>query len=110
MSNLRSRFEDIRERMVDNDCELVNRYIKGERVIKSLSTRRERVNITAVLEILIKDACGIHSDGISLGTINPAGYKREKKHRERYWKKVHAGEITDTRRGYDKYRRTESDE
>ena len=95
------------ENMIDREIEQVNKYIAGEHVMLSRGTRRERENITAIMMMLIEKGCGIHTDGIDVGTINIAGYKREKRRREKYWKKVNAGEITDTRRGFDKYRRNE---
>ena len=94
-----------RNQMLDYTIEYVNRFVKGERVFKSRSTRREREDVSYSMIQLINDACGIHSDGISFGEIYPARYKREKKRRERYWKKVNDGKITDSRRGYDKYRK-----
>ena len=96
------------EDMIDREIEHVNKYIAGEHVMLSRGTRRERENVTAIMMMLIEKACGIHTDGIEVGIIYPAMYKREKRRREKYWKRVNAGEITDTRRGYEKYRRTES--
>ena len=91
--------------MVDYEIEIINRFINGERVFKSRSTRREREDVSFSVIHLINDVCGIHSDGIPVGELYPSRYKREKKRRERYWKKVNNGKIIDSRRGYDKYRR-----
>ena len=101
-----NRLEELHRAMTDHQIDLVNNYIQGERVYKSHTTRREREDVSFSMIHTINEACGIHSDGLSMGTIDPAGYKREKKRREGYWKKVNAGKITDTRRGYDKYRST----
>ena len=99
-----SLFEEAQRSMLDYQIDLVNNYIKGDRVMKSQTTRREREDVSFSMIYVINDACGIHSDGISMGTIEPMRYKREKQRRKRYWEKVNAGKITDTRRGYDKYR------
>ena len=104
-----SRLKELQRTLLDYQIDLVNNYLQGERVLKSHSTRREREDVSFSMIHLINDACGIHSDGLSLGTLNPAGYKRDKKRRERYWRKVNTGKITDTRRGFDKYRTGEDE-
>ena len=99
------RIDIIRTELVDYQIGIINRFINGERVFKSHTTRREREDVSYSMIHLINDVCGIHSDGIPVGEIYPSRYKREKKRREKYWKKANAGKIIDSRRGYDKYRR-----
>ena len=102
-----SLLKELRESMRDHQIALVNKYIQGERVYKSRTTRREREDVSYSMIHLINDDCGIHSDGITAGEFFPSRYKREKKRRERYWRKVNTGKITDSRRGFDKYRENE---
>ena len=101
-----SRLQLFHEQMKDWQIEQVNRYLKGEHIKSSRGTRREREDVTYYMIDVIESECGIHSDGIPVGEIYPSRYKREKKRRERFWKKVNAGKIIDSRRGYDKYRRS----
>ena len=105
-----SRLKELHESIIDHQIDEVNRYLCGERVNKSHSTRREREDVTYSMIYLINSVCGIHSDGIVAGEFYPARRKREKQRRERYWKKVHDGKITDTRRGFDKYRKPQEAE
>ena len=105
-----SRLKELQESIIDHQIDEVNRYIQGERVKKSLSTRREREDVSFSMIHLINDVCGVHSDGITVGEIFPARHKREKKRRARYWKKANTGEIIDTRRGFDKYRKPQEAE
>lgn len=102
-----SRLEELQRSIFDYQIGIVNKYLQGERVHKSRSTRREREDVSFSMIHLINDVCGIHSDGIIVGEIYSGRYKREKKHRERYWGKVNTGKISDTRRGFDKYRSNE---
>ena len=97
----------LKESLDDYLILMVNKYIQGEWIHKSRTVRRECEDVSYSMIHLINDACGIHSDGIELGEIYPARYKREKKRRKRYWKRVNDGKSTDTRRGFAKYRRTE---
>jgi len=95
----------MKEKMTDYEINIINSYLKGTRCFKSQTTRIERYGVTSMMIHLINEACGIHSDGIAVGTLDIGGYKREIKRREKYWKHVHNGETVDTRRGYDKYRK-----
>lgn len=98
-----NRLERIREQMLDWEIDQVNRYLKGEHV-HSKRGRHERWHVAACLVGAIERACGIHTKGISVGTIHLGAYKKEVKRRKKYWDRVIAGESTDSRRGFDKER------
>jgi len=99
-----NRLELIREKMKDWEIDQVNKYLKGEHVHYKRG-RYERQHVAACLTSAIETECGIHSKGISVGTIYLDAYKKEVKRRKRYWDRVQAGETTDTQRGFDKERK-----
>jgi hypothetical protein len=76
----------------------VNDYIKGKK------NRNGESHVRCLMMIIIERECGIHRKGIEVGSISFTRYKKEVKRREKYWAKVRAGEITDTRRGFDRER------
>lgn len=83
------------QQLYDSMREDVNRYIQGER------PKRGEQNVRCSMMMVIEKACGIHQKGIELGRIDTGRYKREVRHKKKYWAKVRSGEITDTRRGFD---------
>ena len=101
-----NRMQLIHEQMKDYEIGQVNRYLKGEHVHNKRG-RYERDHVTSCLIHAIEDECGIHTKGIEVGAIHINRYKREKKRVSKYWAEVRAGKRTDTRRGFDKERRTE---
>lgn len=95
--------KQIMDSMYDSMAEEVNAYIKGE---KCRSNRGgERYHIRILMMMVIENACGIHSNGIAVGRIDFAQYKKEVRRRKRYWDRVRAGETIDTRRGFDRERK-----
>lgn len=79
-----NRLERMREEMKDWEIDQVNRYLKGERVHYKRG-RYERQHVAACLTSAIESECGIHSKGISVGTIYLGAYKKEVKRIKRYW-------------------------
>ena len=77
----------------------VNHYIKGK------YHKKGELHIRTLMLMVIEKTCGIHQKGIELGGFDYGRYKREVRHKARYWAKVRAVEIVDTRRGFDKERK-----
>lgn len=92
------RFEEIMEEINDSFIKEVSDYLAGEK------NRRGEPHVRFIMIMLIDDFCGIHSKGVEAGYIDYTRYNKEMTRREKYWAKVRAGEIIDTRKGFDRER------
>lgn len=98
-----NRLGRMREEMKDWEIDQVNRYLKGDHVHYKRG-RYERQHVAACLTSAIESECGIHTKGISVGTIYLGAYKKEVRRIKKYWDRVVAGESTNTQRGFEKER------
>ena len=74
----------------------VNDYI-----VKGKKHKRGEEHVRSAMIWAIERTCHIHPKAIEAGQIDYKRYKKEVRHRKKWWDRVRKGDATDSRKGFE---------
>ena len=84
------------EDYVDYLTKEVNDYI-----VEGKRHSRGEPNVRFAMMWAIEKTCCIHPKAIEIGQIDCGRYKKEIRHKKKWWDRVRRGDATDSRKGFD---------